>query len=326
MTLNDAFARYFTEVSKGTPYGERTQRYNMRVLLLAVGRDTLLSDLTDQVVNGAVQWLRTRKPSRDGQPAAISTATINRYLTTLSVVCRRAKDLWGVDVGPWAKAKHIKPEAEGRETFLDYSQAEALMNAACGHLRPILLVALTTGLRLRNVTDLAWEQISLDMARAVLVQKGGRRHNVALPAPVLDMLRTLEPKAAKRAGPVFRFGNPNLPCNCSSCKIKVGQPILSIKRAFGTAAKNAKLDDLPHGRLRFHDLRHSFASYMLAEGGDLMQVKGALGHKVITTTARYTHLLPGRKEATVAAVAEKLTGGASRHEIGHTGASKRKKA
>ena len=64
-------------------------------------------------------------------------------------------------------------------------------------------MALTTGLRFGNITGLTWDQISMDMARAVLVQKGGRRHTVALPAPVLDVLRTIEPDAAQRSGAVF---------------------------------------------------------------------------------------------------------------------------
>ena len=61
---------------------------------------------------------------------------------------------------------------------------------------------------------------------------------------------------------------------------------------------------------RFHDLRHTFASWALAECGDLKLVQEALGHKHITTTARYAHLLTGRREAVVGAVAEKLTGSA----------------
>ena len=119
-----------------------------------------------------------------------------------------------------------------------------------------------------------------------------------------------EPRAAAREGAVFRFGNPHGACTCPRCTNRryAGQPVHSVKRTLATAIHAAGLDALPEGHLRFHDLRHTFASWALAEGGDLKLVQEALGHKHITTTARYAHLLTGRREAVVAAVAEKLTG------------------
>ena len=282
MTLADAFVRYFEEVGKGTRYGERSQRYNMNVLAQALGHGTPLSQLTDQKVNAAVQWLRARPKARKGQPAKLTPATVNRYLTTLSVVCKRAAKLWGVKVGPWVKAAHMLAEPDGREVFLDHDQARALVAAAVGHLRPILLLDLMTGLRRENVVRLAWETVSLDLARAVLVQKGNRRLTVSLSPPAVELLRNIEPDPDKRRGAVFRFANPNVPCACPRCTNKVaryaGQPIRSVKRAFATARAGAKLDDLPAGRLRFHDLRHTYASWLLAVTGDLVLVQKALGH------------------------------------------------
>ena len=303
LTLNDACIRYIGEVSRGQ------HKYNMKVLLKAFGRGTLLSQLDDARVNGAVQWLRTR-PATKGRPAKLSPATVNRYLTTLHVVCRRARELWGVQVGAWNKARHMQEEPDGREVFLEQDQARALVAAAVGHLRPILLLDLMTGLRRDNVVQLTWEQVSLDLARIVLVQKGGRRHAVALPPAAVQLLDGLQPDPLGRKGPAFRFGNPNVPCACPRCAHKqqryAGQPIRSIKRAFATAAKAAGLDALPSGRMRFHDLRHTFASWLLAACGDLRIVQDALGHRVLTTTARYAHLMPGRKEAAIAAATAHL--------------------
>jgi integrase len=85
-----------------------------------------------------------------------------------------------------------------------------------------------------------------------------------------------------------------------------GQPVHSVKRTLATAIRAAGLHALPDGHLRFHDLRHTFASWALAEGGDLKLVQDALGHKHITTTARYAHLVSGRREAVANAVADRL--------------------
>jgi integrase len=308
LTLTAAFIRYYEEVCRGNNYGERGKRYHMKVLLEAIGPTVLLSQLDDLRINAAVQWLKTRKPAKKGRPLTLSPVTINRYLMTLNSVCQRARKLWGVAAGDWKWSEHEQDEPEGREVFLDRGQVQALVEQCCGHLRPMLLLDFMTGLRLGNVLGLQWESISFDMARAVLIQKGKRRLSVSLPAPALDLLASIEPDPAQRKGPVFRIGNPNTPCGCAYCSNPrhADQPIKSVKTAFAKARRAAGLDDLPSGRFRFHDVRHTFASFVLAKGGDLKIVQEALGHRRITTTARYAHLIPGRKEAVIGAVADYL--------------------
>ena len=310
MTLNDAFVRYYEEVCKGTPYGERSQKYNMALLLDALGKNTLLSQLDDERISRLVRYFKTRPPKSSGFKEGVSNATVNRYITTLSVICKRADDVWGVVVGPWKKALHWQDEPKGRETFLDHGQARALLNGLCGHAQPIVLLDLMTGLRKGNVIGLRWDNISMDLGRAVMVQKGGRRLAVSLVPEALALLERVQPDPALRRGPVWVFGNPNTPCSCSHCRPKRnhGQPIKSIKRAFMTAARNAGLRDEDATRLRFHDLRHTFASWVLAETGDLKLVQDALQHADIATTARYSHLMPGRKEAAIAGAVSGLFG------------------
>jgi integrase len=302
MTVDQAFARYFEEIAKGTKYGERTQRYTFVLLSEALGGNALLSSLTDDRISRLVQHFRTRKPRYAGLSVGVSPATCNRYVTTLSVVCRRAREVWGIEVGPWEKAKHVQKEPSGREVFLEYEQARALLDNLCGHARPIVMFDLATGLRRGNALAITWEQISLDLGRAVLIQKGGRPLSIALVPAVVELLRSVQPDADKRSGPVWTFGNPHTPCTCSHCRPKRnhGKPVLSIKRAFASAVRNAGLADEAAGRVRFHDLRHTFASWLLAQQGNLVMVKEALGHTDIKTTSRYSHLLPGAKAQAIA--------------------------
>lgn len=309
MTLNEAFSRYYVEVCKGTPYGERSQRYNMNLLLAALGENTLLADLDDERISRLVTHFKTRPAKSPGFKDGLSPATINRYVTTLSVVCRRAKDVWGAEVGPWQKSKHTQDEPQGSETFLEHAQARRLLDNLCGHARPIVLFDLMTGLRKENAIGITWENISLDLARAVLIQKGSKRLGISLPPAAVQLLESVQPDPAKRSGPVWTFGNPNTPCTCSHCKPKRnhGQPVKSIKRAFRTAAIAAGLRNDEATKLRFHDLRHTFASWVLAESGDLKLVQETLGHSDIKTTARYAHLMPGRKEAAIAGAVAGLT-------------------
>jgi integrase len=146
----------------------------------------------------------------------------------------------------------------------------------------------------------------------VLVQKGGRRLSVPLAPAAVELLASIERDAAARQGPVFRFGNPHIACACPRCTIVVtpASRFTQSSARWRPQIYAAGLDALSEGHLRFHDLRHTFASWALAEGGDLKLVQEAPGHKHITTTARYAHLLTGRREVVVGAVAEKLTGSA----------------
>jgi integrase len=67
-------------------------------------------------------------------------------------------------------------------------------------------------------------------------------------------------------------------------------PYGDIKNAFNRACKNAEIKDF-----HFHDLRHTFASYLVMGGQDITTVKELLGHKTLTMTLRYSHLAPSHK-------------------------------
>jgi len=307
MSLNEAFVRFYEEVAKGTTYGEAAQKHQMATMLEILGANRTLAMLDDNAVNDLVQALRAREivpwnapddaPSRT-EGRTLAPATVNRHITTLSAICRRATEIWGVEVGEWKLTKHKQEEPQGREVFLEQDQARELVATIIPHARPILLIELATGLRKANIHDLTWERVSLDLGRIVLLQKGGRPHTATLPPWACQVLALIEPEPARRTGPVFRFGNPAVPCECAACTspAKKGQALAYTRRAFATATRNIGMP-----KLRFHDLRHSFASWLLAAGGDLQLVREALGHRDIQTTARYAHLVDGRREAVIGA-------------------------
>ena len=77
------------------------------------------------------------------------------------------------------------------------------------------------------------------------------------------------------------------------CNIN-GRPFCNVRRSFETALKKAGITDF-----RFHDLRHTFASWLVMSGVDLKTVQELLGHKTIEMTMRYSHLSPAHKRVAV---------------------------
>ena len=114
LSLNAAFVRFYREVAQGTSYGEAAQKHQMARMKEVLGGDTPLSALTDARVSDLVNALRFP----EGDRKAVGPATCNRYVTTLSSVCKRAREVWGAEVGPWERKRHLMEEPEGREVFL----------------------------------------------------------------------------------------------------------------------------------------------------------------------------------------------------------------
>ena len=281
MALSAACARYSKEQA-GWP------AYHGTMIARGIGNDVLLSGITDAVVaRMIVAW----------QADELKPGTINRYLSSLAIICKRALDVWHVAVGPWTRAKHSLREPEGRDTFLTQDQATALIAALVPHARPIVTMMLLTGLRRSNVLNLRWQEcVPFGEPHLSLIQKGGRRLTVPLVPAAISVLEGLNYGFWSLIGPVWTFGQNN--CDCQTCKLpsKRGLQIRSIRTAFKAAATRAGVNP-DGGTLRFHDMRHTLASWTLAATGDVRVTQEILGHKRIATTMRYAHLLPGAKAA-----------------------------
>lgn len=307
IALTDAFARFHAEVGKGTAYGDGAQRDHMRALVHSLPPGSRLSDLTDVAVAAAVQAIRA-----DGRKGP---ATINRHLSTLQAVCRRAREQWGIAVGPWKTTMHTLKEPDAKETHLDYEEAKRLICNLAPHAQGPVLLALYTGLRKSNVLNLTWSETSLSVSRLVVRQKGGRQLSVPLvPAAIGIIQRQQSERRNSSFVFTYRYRDRSEQFCCSHCAKKSNdeKPIQNIRTALATAARKAGLG---HLKLRFHDLRHTFASWMLAEGGDLKVVQEALGHTQIKTTMRYAHLQPGARERVTRAVADAFEAPAQRKDV-----------
>jgi len=241
-----------------------------------------------------------------GNPRHCKPATVNRDMMRLKSMLGRACE-WGMlRENP---ARTIKPLRENnrRERYLSPAECASLISACTGEIDtkncpgslvgPLVIVALHTGLRLGEIRNLRWQDVDWHSGQlSIRDSKNGEGRVVPLDGAVLALLKIRrgqmpeglsackdEPPEAQefifeRAATWGRDGS-----RCPG-----GGRLGSIKRAFKTACKRARLKDL-----RFHDLRHTYASRFIQSGGSLYALQKLLGHKSIAMTQRYAHLSPG---------------------------------
>lgn len=140
---------------------------------------------------------------------------------------------------------------------------------------------MSTGMRKGEILGLRWQQIDLARAHLTLHEtKNGDRRGVPLAGLALSLLRDLHEKCNSQTD--FVFPSPKVP-----------KPIL-IAKAWSTALAAAGVT-----HFRFHDLRHSAASYLVMAGASLSEVGDVLGHKSVQMTKRYAHLADGHTKRVV---------------------------
>lgn len=220
--------------------------------------------------------------------------TVNNHLAVLRRMFHVAIE-WGRMSGPAPKIVFLKVAAPVFR-FLTFDEARALLDAAEAEWRPMLLVALRTGLRIGELLALRWEDVDLVNARLMVrrtvyrgrmgTTKGGRDRQVSLSPEAVTALRTLPSRFAK--GFVFGAGREPL------------KPT-EVKWPLWRAADGAKL-----ARFSWHVLRHTFASHLVMKGVALRGVQELLGHQSIEMTMRYAHLSPEVTTDAVARLDEKV--------------------
>jgi|TARA_B100002003_G_C14056809_1_gene508876 integrase len=206
-------------------------------------------------------------------------ATVNRLLATLKHMFTKALEWEMVTEETAQKIRRVRllREDNKRLKFLTVEECQRLIGCCTPHLKPIVVVALQTGMRKGEILNLMWEQVDLRHGLILLdtTTKNGERREI----PINKTLREMFNKMPHSIESIFVFTD-----------LKTGEPYKEVKKGFKTALKKAGINNF-----RFHDLRHTFASHLVMAGIDLVTVKELLGHKSLSMTLRYAHLAPEHK-------------------------------
>lgn len=254
----------------------RDQHHTLRLLGWWRGQlgHLYLKDLRPHVLSECRETLAKTKSIRGG---ALAGSTINHYLAALSHVFTLAVKEWEwMEDNPISKVRRCKLP-KGRTRFLSDNERERLL-AACRessspYLYAVVMVAICTGARFGEILSLRWEDVDFERRIMRLLQtKNGDMRGVPLAAPAFAEILKLREARRGDAPWVFR----------RACD---GARPIEIRKHWFAARKKAGLHDF-----RFHDLRHTAASYLAMNGATLLEIAAVLGHKTLSMVKRYSHI------------------------------------
>jgi integrase len=255
-TWNDAVVRWLKESShKATIASDKIHLRWLDPFLGGKYLDTINRSVIDHITDEKLAQ-------------GVRNATVNRVLEILRAILRRAVNDW-----EWLeKAPQIRmlKEPTRRIRFLAESEAERLLECLPEHLADMAAFTLSTGLRRANVTGLQWSQ--LDMVRRMAwihPDQAKARKAIAVPLNA-DAVAIIRRWLGKHPTHVFSFR---------------GKPITQVStKAWYDALERAQISDF-----RWHDLRHTWASWHVQRGTPLYALQEMGGWESPEMVRRYAH-------------------------------------
>jgi integrase len=272
--------------------GEMIDRY-CREILPGKAKNTQISQHAQLMFwksqIGKLTLAKTTTPVIAEVKAALAprgTATINCYLAALQHAFTVAVKEW-----EWLTSNPVKnvvrrPPPPSRVRTLSPAERTQLLFyarlAPCKLLETMIVVALSTGPRKSEIRNMKFSDY--DRRRSVIVlneTKNKERRTVRLFGPAAQMMADLYDR--RQPDQVYFFPSPQDPRRPHD-----------IRYSWEWTLEQAEIPNCC-----FHDLRHSAASYLAAQGATLADIKEILGHKSIQTTLKYTHLTESRTAALI---------------------------
>lgn len=240
---------------------------------------------------GADRRLADIRPSeivehRDAKAAEASPSTANRYHAALrhALEVARREHEW-LSENP---ARRVRPlrEPQGRVRWLEPTEIRRLLaavqNSPNPALYPIVLLALTTGARRGEILSLGWPDFDLKRERVTFHKtKNGERRSARLTPEATQALEAYG--RVRRIDTALVFPGRTEP----------PRP-MAIRAVWVEALARAEITDF-----RFHDLRHTAASYLAMNGASTLEIAAVLGHKTLAMVKRYSHLADSHVDAAV---------------------------
>lgn len=291
-TVHKMITRYLEDIKKRNPkrYGDVQGLLKWWDAEIGV---YLLSDITKALIIEKRDKLLSTTSSPNVEKRTPST--VNRYMTALGHVFTMAVNEWEwIHDHPMKKISKL-PEPRGRVRYLDDTERANLLKACQegenSYLYLLVVLALSTGARHGELINLRWQNV--DLQRKVITlhdTKNKERRVLPLVHHAFELMQ--QHNKVKWVGSDLVFPSP----------LDTTKPWNS-RSAWLTALKKANITNF-----RFHDLRHSAASYLAMNGASLAEIAEVLGHKTLSMVKRYAHLSEAHTAKVVQRMNEKIFG------------------
>ena len=271
--LSEFGEEYFAWLEKAREPGTYEQyKIAWDKLIAAVG-DILLPDLSRKHIDLFVQ----SELAKGNKPV-----TVNKDLRSLKAILNKAVEWEYIKESPMAKYKMLKVDKKPPRALTREEIVRLLSAIDDEHFRLFVAFALYSGCRRNEILSLTWDKIDLEN-RVIYIEKTKSHHSryVPISSSLMAVLERL--KHFSQVGKLFPRWSPNW-----------------VTHKFKHYARKAGLPDI-----RLHDLRHTFATHLVAEGVPLKVLQELLGHQSLTSTLVYAHAMEETKRVAV----EKLKAG-----------------
>ena len=266
ITFRELFNEYINKDYQGSRVKEQKSRAQHWIDILG---ERKIIDISSNDISDGINSLSPK----------LSNATKNRYKAVISVIFSYACRNYGLIHNPVQNIRSL-PENNARTRYLSEEEKTRLFKACRSSqwdkLYVLVLMAITTGARKGELMNLHWSDVDFDRQTAyVKTTKNGQPKVMPLTREVIKELSR------------FKDQEPELIFNS---EIKPNKPY-EFRKQWIKALDKAEIDNF-----RFHDLRHTCASYLAMNGCSLLEIADVLGHKQIQMTKRYAHLCVSHKQ------------------------------
>ncbi len=288
-TVKELIDRYMLDHKFLEKKDRRNQERQLEFWKGRIG-DKKLIDVSRALIIQAKDELAAEKTNRGGLRAA---ATVNRFLASISHCFTKAVEWEWIEQNP-VKGVSRMTEPKGRDRYLSDDERKALLDASQeidATLHLIIVVALATGARRGEIMGLEWSDIHWKEGFAVLRDTKNSEHRAMhLVGLAMELLKEHREDRQLTDKLVFPHpGDRSRPWNFESVWRK--------------AKARAEIEDF-----RFHDLRHSAASYLAMGGASLAEIAEILGHKTLQMVKRYSHLSNDHVSSVVSKMNDQIFG------------------
>jgi len=241
----------------------------------------LLSDITAALLAEYRDKLKKEPSIKDLKDGGTiekerSNATVNRYMASLSIALSVASREWEwMEENPMFKVTK-KKENRGRIRFLSEDEHKALINACEQASNPLInllvVIALSTGARFSEILYLKWDNVDFKRKMFYFMDTKNKEHR-AVPISIKAYELLQQHSKIRKLNSKLVFARED------------GEKPMDLRWQWEEVIKKANLTDF-----RFHDLRHTAASYLAMNGATLVEISDILGHKTMQMVKRYSHL------------------------------------